>query len=201
MNQNRKMNFKFEMLVAICLLFSGCSAPAVSYHMKAMPFDSQSLKYENNYQVVISEKPKITVVLFPLNDLLKNNDINDFYVIIDNHGYNYINFSPKNIKASCKTGNVKIFTYDESVTYFNKKNEPDLRGLGSVELSNIMALYLAAAPGLNKQEQPNFLKRQTISQGQEHRGIVQVFCERCEGNIAFDVMTPNEIHSFNFSLF
>lgn len=185
----------------MCLLLTSCSSAAPYYHVKAMPNITQAIKYENNYQVVISEKEKTTVALFPMNDLIKNNDVNDFYIIIDNKGYSMLNFSSENIRANCNSGNIRIYRYDESVDIFNKKNEPDLRGLGPSELNTIMAAYLASASKIKKPEQPNFLKRQSISYGQEHRGIIQIYCANCEGNIVFDIMTPDENHNFNFSLF
>lgn len=197
------MNFiyYFSVLLSMCLVLSGCSTAATSYHLKAMPYVSQSITYENNYQIVRSEQQKTTVSVFPMNDLLLNNDVNSFYVIVDNKGYGNINFSPDDIKVKCGNGSIKVFTFDESVSLFNKKNELDLRGVSPAMLNTILAASLKMAPQMKKQEQPNFLKRQSIPQGQEQRGIMQIFCENCEGNIAFDVTTVDENHSFNFSLF
>ena len=196
-----KFSYHFKLLFVVCFIVSGCSSAASYYHVKAMPDNAQSIKYENNYQVVISGKEKTTVALFPMNDLLNNNDVNNFYIIINNKGYGIVNFSSDNIRAKCNSGNIRIFSYDESVNIFNKKNEPDLRGLGPSELNTIMAAYLASASKIKKPEQPNFLKRQSISQGQEYGGIIQIYCDNCEGNIVFDITAQDENHNFNFSLF
>ena len=110
------------------------------------------------------------IALFPITDLLKNNDINDFYIIIENHEYNRINFSPEDIKARCNAGVVKLLTYEESINSYNKKNEIDFRGLDATDVYNITALALANSNLRNSQKQnpPNFLKRQTIIQGKEN---------------------------------
>lgn len=198
-------NYKYlGVIVMSILLLASC---ATNTTIRAVANQDQTLSYENNFQWLTSIKELYQVKIFPAKELIEPYQPAEFGLWIYNNTNENLNFSQENIRAYCGNQHIKVFTYEEALSDFEKRNEVSLVGLTPEQINSIAQTRLKTNYYENRNREYNqyasiLLKRQTILPKTLYKGLFKIASPNpmCDNMIVIEVGDNIEKHKFIFQL-
>lgn len=198
-------NYKYLGVIVISiLLLASC---ATNTTIRAVANQDQTLSYENNFQWLTSIKELYQVKIFPAKELIEPYQPAEFGLWIYNNTNENLNFSQENIRAYCGNQHIKVFTYEEALSDFKRRNEVSLVGLTPEQINSIAQTRLKTNYYENRNREYNqyasiLLKRQTIPPKTLYKGLFKIASPNpmCDNMIVIEVGDNIENHKFIFQL-
>lgn len=198
-------NYKYLGVIVISiLLLASC---ATNTTIRAVANQDQTLSYENNFQFLTSIKKLYHVKIFPAKELIEPYQPAEFGLWIYNNTSDNLNFSQENIRAYCGNQHIKVFTYEEALSDFERRNEVSLVGLTPEQINSIAQTRLKTNYYENRNREYNqyasiLLKRQTIPPKTLYKGLFKIASPNpmCDNMLFIEVGDNRENHKFIFQL-
>ena len=198
-------NYKYFSIIVIYILF--LASCATNTTIRAVANQDQTLSYENNFQWLTSIKELYQVKIFPAKELIEPYQPVEFGLLIYNNTNDNLNFSRENIRVYCNNQYIKVFTYEEALSDFEKRDEATLLGLTSEEINLIIQTRLKTNYYENRNREYNqyasaLLKRQTIPPKTLYTGLLKIASPNpmCGNMLFIEVGDNRENHKFMFQL-
>lgn len=184
-----------------------CISCASNSTIRAVASPGQTLSYENNFQLLLSNKSLYQIKMSPVKEIIEPYSPVEFALSIFNNTNENLNFSTDNIKAYCGNHNLKVYSFEEALIDYENKNEHSLVGLTPEQINSIHKTRIRTGYYENKNQRYNeylktLLKRQTIRPKNIYGGIFKIASPNpiCEEPIVIEVGDFREKHKFIFKL-
>ena len=192
--------------VVLVFLLCGCSMPK-NVLLKPIPLERQGIVYKDNFQHTTSEGSHYHISVFPAKELILPHVPIEFGLFFYNNSDKSVNLSADNIRAYCGNNELKVFTWEEAYSDFQKGSYSNLMGLSPEQIGSIEQQKIDSGYYKNQSKQSELyfsmlLKRQNVPSKNLYRGLFKVASPnpKCEKMLIIQIDNSVENHTFMFKL-